>query len=189
MRKVVTSIRSPRKCHVIDRQDNPHNTYTGEPDEASKEMSELKKDIKVLKQKVRGVKRSLLWEVFDKNYKTRNYYKMEYFWLNFNFGGSMAKEMFSSQIKNATAGSMHAHRYSDETKSFVLTLHYYSLQAYEFTCKILAPPHVTGIRAWTISVSIEPGYFMAVIELLDNHSQRKPHMKDLTLIVDAMVLT
>ena len=53
--------------------------------------------------------------------------------LDYNFGGTMAQEIFRNQLKNAAAVSRHAQQYTNELKSFAVTLHYYSLKAYEFT--------------------------------------------------------
>ena len=69
-----------------------------------------------------------------------------------------------------------------------MTLHYYSPKAYEFTCKLLALPHPSSIRAWAASVDCNPGYLMDVIKGIGSLVEKKPWMSDIVLIVDAMAL-
>ena len=47
--------------------------------------------------------------------------------------------------------------YPSETKSFVITLHYYSPRAYKYVAKIFSLPHVSTIRRWIGSVEAYPG--------------------------------
>ena len=55
--------------------------------------------------------------------------------LQYNFTGT-AKHLFQNQQKNLK-GNQHGNRYSDETKQFAMTLHYYSPKAYDFVRKVL----------------------------------------------------
>ena len=76
--------------------------------------------------------------------------------LQYNFTGT-AKHLFQNQQKNLK-GNQHGNRYSDETKQFAMTLHYYSPKAYDFVRKVLMLPHPSSIRGWAASVDREPGY-------------------------------
>ena len=49
--------------------------------------------------------------------------------LDHNFGGTMAQEIFRNQAKNTATTSKHAMLYTNELKSFAVTLHYYSPKA------------------------------------------------------------
>ena len=108
--------------------------------------------------------------------------------LDHNFGGTMAQEIFKNQVKNTATTSKHAMRYTNELKSFAVTLHYYSLKAYEFTQKILALPDPASIRAWGSSVQCEPGFLTEIMHLVGENSKQHPNMKDIALIVDGMAL-
>ena len=79
-----------------------------------------------------------------------------------------------------------AHRYSDVTKQFAMTLHYYSPKAYEFVRKILKLPHSSNIKHWAASVDCEPGYLTNVIKIIGQLAEKKVWMKDVVLVVDAM---
>ena len=62
--------------------------------------------------------------------------------LNFN---GMAKELFTNEMNNPV-DSCYC-RYTDETKQFAMTLHYYSPKAYNFFRNLLSLPHPASIRA------------------------------------------
>ena len=79
-----------------------------------------------------------------------------------------------------------AHRYSEITKQFAMTLHYYSPKAYEFVRKILKPPYSSSIKHWAALVDCEPGYLTNVIQAIGKLAERKVWMKDVVLIVNAM---
>ena len=106
--------------------------------------------------------------------------------LDHNFGGTMAQEIFKNQVKNTATTSKHAMRYTNELKSFAVTLHYYSPKAYEFTQKILALPDPASIRAWGSSVQCEPSFLTEIMHLVGENSKQNPNMKDIALIVDGM---
>ena len=63
--------------------------------------------------------------------------------LQYNFTGT-AKHLFRNQQKNLK-GNQHGNPYSDETKQFAMTLHYYSSKAYDFVQKVLMLPHPSSI--------------------------------------------
>ena len=82
----------------------------------------------------------------------------------------------------------HAWRYTNELKSFAVTLHYYSPQAYEFTWKILALLDPAKIRAWGASWHCEPGFLVEIMILVGEQAKTRPHMKDIALTVDGILL-
>ena len=102
-----------------------------------------------------------------------------------NFG-SVAEELFQNQSLNSRKLTTFAHRYSDITKQFTMTLHYYSPKAYEFVRKILKLPHSSSIKHWAASVDCEPGYLTNVIQVIGQLAEKKVWMKDVVLVVDAM---
>ena len=65
-----------------------------------------------------------------------------------NFEG-VAKQLFSDQARNVTFSNMMSNRYSQETKQFAMTLHYYSPKAYDFAHTVLQLPHPSSIRSWS----------------------------------------
>ena len=79
-------------------------------------------------------------------------------------------------------------RYTDETKQFAMTLHYYSPKAYNFVQNLLSLPHPASIRAWAASVECEPGYLMNVIKLVGQIAAQNKYMSEAVLVVDAMVI-
>ena len=78
-----------------------------------------------------------------------------------------------------------AYQYSEVTKQFAMTLHYYSPKAYEFVRKILKLPYSSSIKNSAASFDCEPGYLTNVIQAIGKLAERKVWMKDV-LIVDAM---
>ena len=75
-----------------------------------------------------------------------------------------------------------AHQYTEVTKQFAMTLHYYSPKAYEFVRKILKLPHSSSIKHCAASVDCEPGYLTNVIQAVGKLAERKVWMKDVVLI-------
>ena len=105
--------------------------------------------------------------------------------LEFNFNG-MAKELFTNQMNNPV--DSHYRRYTDETKQFAMTLHYYSPKAYNFVRNLLSLPHPASICAWAASVECEPGYLMNVIKLVGQIAAQNKYMSEAVLVVDAMAI-
>ena len=105
--------------------------------------------------------------------------------LEFNFNG-MAKELFTNQMNNPV--DSHYRRYTDETKQFAMTLHYYSPKAYNFVQNLLSLPHPASIRAWAASVECEPRYLMNVIKLVGQIAAQNKYMSKAVLVVDAMAI-
>ena len=97
--------------------------------------------------------------------------------LEFNFNG-MAKELFTNQMNNPV--DRHHCKYTDETKQFAMTLHYYSPKAYNFS----------GIYSLflILPVECEPGYLMNVIKLIGQIATQNKYMSEAVLVVDAMAI-
>ena len=176
---------SPSKLAKISASDHAYANTQGYPDV---ELSELKKQVKTLKQKVRRrnkkVKslKDLLQSLRDKQLIALEQHDL----LTHNFN-EVAKHLFKDQMKNSKDAKQ-GNRYSLETKQFAMTLHYYSPKAYEFTRKVLSLPHSSTIRTWATSVDCEPGFLQNVIKLIGGLVQKKGWMSDCVLIVDAMAL-
>ena len=107
--------------------------------------------------------------------------------INHNFEG-VAKQLFSDQAQNMTFSTKMSHCYSQETKQFAMTLHYYSPKAYDFVRKVLYLPHPSSIRSWAASVDCEPGFLCDVINLIGNMATNNTTVSDVVLIVDAMAI-
>ena len=105
--------------------------------------------------------------------------------LEFNFNG-MAKELITNQMNNLL--NKRYRKYTDETKQFAMTLHYYSPKAYNFVQKLLSLPHPASICAWAVSVECEPGYLMNVIKLIGCIAAQNKYMSEAVLVVDAMAI-
>ena len=109
----------------------------------------------------------------------------EHILLTKNFG-AVAKDLFKNQSVNSAKLTAFAHWYSEVKKQFAL--HYYSPKAYEFIRKILKLPHSSSIKHWAASVNCEPGYLTNVTQAIGKLAERKVWMKDIVLIVGAMLL-
>ena len=110
--------------------------------------------------------------------------ELELLCYNFN---CTAKHLFQNQQKNVN-DNKHGNRYSDETKQFAMTLHYYAPKVYDFVRKVLALPYPASIIGWAASVDCEPGYLTNVIKLLGEIVKKKGWMSEVVLMVDAMTL-
>ena len=164
------------------------HTYSSTKKCPSATITKLSKELKAIREKVRRRDRRIhnLNDLF-KSLKEKQFVadkKLQL--LQHNFSGT-AKHLFQNQQKNQQSGK-HENRYSEETKQFAMTLHYYSPKAYEFTRKVLALPHASSIRGWAASVDCEPGYLTNVIKLLGEIVDKKGWMSDAVLMVDAMAL-
>ena len=108
--------------------------------------------------------------------------------LDHNFGGTMAQEIFKNQAKN-TATSKRAMRYTNELKSFAVTLHYYSPKA---LCSSLGKYWHSQIQQVSehgdLQCQCEPGFLTEIMHLVGENSKQHPNMKDIALIVDGMAL-
>ncbi len=102
--------------------------------------------------------------------------------------GDVGKKLFADQVQNAKKKSKYAYRYSNETKQFAVTLHYYSPRAYNFVRRILKLPHQAKIREWNASVDCEPGFLTNVITSLGEMAKSNKAMRDVVLTIDAMAI-
>ena len=80
-----------------------------------------------------------------------------------------SKLLFNNELKHGRAPAG-ARRYSEELKSFAVTLHFYSAQAYNFLRKFLTLPDVSTIRRWSSSIGCEPGF---LLDALDHIAKKK----------------
>jgi hypothetical protein len=74
--------------------------------------------------------------------------------------------------------------YSEDLKSFAVTLHFYSSQAYNFLRRTLHLPHPDTIRRWA-SCGVEPG-FLKDVHSLQLQLANEPAMQDVCIIFDLM---
>ena len=187
---VASTQASPTKVRKVISQDHAYTSDSHKPAETSKEISTLRNEMRILKQKLKrwDLKitnmEHLLKTLKEKQLVSDENHRL----LDHNFGGTMAQEIFRNQVKNTAATSKNAMRYTNELKSFAVTLHYYSLKAYDFIRKILALPDPANIRAWGSSVQCEPGFLIEIMHLVGENATKQPNMKDIALIVDGMAL-
>ena len=176
---------SPTKIAKVSVVDHAYSKKS----QPEAEVSQLRKHVKILKQKVRQRnKRMKCMKDLMKSLKEKQLIAaIEHEVLSHNFNG-VSKHLFDDQMKNSKTESNLSNQYTMETKQFAMTLHYYSPKAYEFVCKILCLPHSSTIRAWSSSVDCEPGFLGNVIKSIGNLVQTKKWMSDVVLIVDAMAL-
>ena len=149
----------------------------------------LKTQVKSLKQKVRrrNKKVKTLKSLMD-NLKEKQFVSnQEFDLISHNFDG-VSKYLFADKAKNQKFDSKKSNRYSQETKQFAMTLHYYSPKAYDFARKVLLLPHPSSIRSWAASVDCEPGFLCDVITSIGVMAQKKTFLSDVVLIVDAMAI-
>lgn len=94
------------------------------------------------------------------------------------------------EFKKPSKSSPHSLRYSDEVKSFALTLHFYSAKAYDFLRKYVALPHVETLRRSLSTFNCNVGFLTEVLEYLkvQLETQEKPFLKNVALIFDGMAL-
>ena len=149
----------------------------------------LKEKVKLLNQKLRRQQKKIeTLEDLLGNLKEEECISNEQLNLmHHNFEG-VAKQLFSDQARNATFDNKTSNRYSQETKQFAMTLHYYSPKAYDFARKVLYLPHPSSIRSWSASVDCEPGFLCDVIKLIGDMVTKNTTQSDVVLIVDAMAI-
>ena len=141
------------------------HSYPAEPSSSEENKLKLKKGVQSLqewlwhrKRKIKNMKDliailKLKANIADQQAKV----------LKYSFSGATL-ELFSNQMMNQDNGSKHAHWYSTEMKQFAMTLHYYSMKAYDFVCKMFSLPHPASIHTWAGSVDCEPRYHTNVIK-------------------------
>ena len=75
--------------------------------------------------------------------------------------------------------------YSEDLKSFAVTLHFYSSQAFNFLRRTLHLPHPDTIRRWASSCGVEPGFLKDVVHSLQLQLANEPAMQDVCIIFDS----
>ena len=80
------------------------------------------------------------------------------------------------------------YRHNDEVKKFALTLHLYSLRAYEYVRSIFCLPHARSLLNWSSSVKCEPVFFEDVFLHLRNLVLDDAKNAECSLIFDAMTI-
>ena len=177
---------SPLKVAKVVGSDH---SYASTTDNTHSEVKQLKKTVKIIKQKVQQQKKKnenmeeLMKSLKDKQLVS----SLQHNLLNHNFG-AVSKCLFENQMENSQLKDKHSYCYNLETKQFAMTLHYYSPKAYEFVHNVFFLPPSSIIRSWAESVDCEPGFFCDVIRLTGQATKIKPHMSDVILIVDAVEL-
>lgn len=101
-----------------------------------------------------------------------------------HFSG-FALDFIVTQLKNSGAKKQ-SRRYSELTKQFALTLHFYSPRAYRFVRSMFLLPHPSILRGWVSSVNCEPGYLKEVFNYLKHNTSEKRYLKECALIFDSM---
>ncbi|GFS26769.1 THAP domain-containing protein 9 [Elysia marginata] len=79
-------------------------------------------------------------------------------------------------------------RYSEEVKSFAVTLHFYSAQAYDFLRKFLTLPDVSTIRRWSSSIGCEPGFLSDALDHIAKKKESNLQMADVCIMFDSMAI-
>lgn len=89
-------------------------------------------------------------------------------------------EFLKNELQNQDRAKK-GRRYSDTTKQFAMTLHYYSPQAYEYCSKIMSLPSVSALRHWLSNIDCSPGFLDNIIERCAASGE-----KDYSLVFDSM---
>ncbi|XP_042143895.1 uncharacterized protein LOC115325907 [Ixodes scapularis] len=71
--------------------------------------------------------------------------------------GEIPQELLKGFEKNATR-KLSGRRYSERTKQFAATLHYYSPQAYDYVSRLFPLPSVSSLRSWLKVFGGWPGF-------------------------------
>ena len=179
------SYENPEKVELGDIVSETDN----EMEQLQNKMKKLKTKVKVLNQKLRRQHKKIqtledLMAVLQEEECISNDQQNL---IHHNFEG-VSKQLFSDQARNATLNNKMSNRYSQETKQFAMTLHYYSPKAYDFARKVLHLPHPSSIRSWSASVDCEPGFLCDVIKLIGDTVTKNETLADVVLIVDAMAI-
>ncbi|XP_071790254.1 THAP domain-containing protein 1-like [Asterias amurensis] len=134
----------PPKKAVINVTEEEHmyalslSSVSGKLIETTSKLQEVRKELKVAKQKVRRQSKkisSLLEAVKDKNMINQGQLEL----LKLDFGPNTFT-LIENELKSMEK-EKRGHRFSEEIKQFALTLHFYSARAYEFVRQYLHLPH------------------------------------------------
>lgn len=98
---------------------------------------------------------------------------------------SLPLEFIKNQFKNSRVAGCHK-RYTEEMKTFSLTLYFYSPKAYRFLREKFHLPNDRTIRQWMSSFHCNVGFLEEVFEFLKQEVTEKDYLKNCALIMDAM---
>ena len=146
-----------------------------------KQASELKK---VKKQVVRRDKRieGLLQDIK----KLKLIKDSDYDILDQNFDVD-TRTIIENELKHVCTSSNN-HSYSEDLKSFAVSLHFYSAAAYEYVRKHLHLPHPNTLRKWASVHNVEPGFLKDVISGMKHQLGEDSNMTDIAVMFDSMSL-
>ncbi|GFS26498.1 THAP domain-containing protein 9 [Elysia marginata] len=146
-----------------------------------KQASELKK---VKKQVVRRDKRieGLLQDIK----KLKLIKDSDYDILDQNFDAD-TRTIIENELKHLCTSSNN-HIYSEDLKSFAVSLHFYSAAAYEYVRKHLHLPHPNTLRKWASVHDVEPGFLKDVISGMKRQLGEDSNMADVAVMFDSMSL-
>lgn len=94
-------------------------------------------------------------------------------------------DVLDNEMQNSSIPKNRKH-YSEEIKSFALTLYFYSQKAYHFVAGKLNLPHDSMLRKCLSTSNCEPGFSSEMIAFLQEHVKTNEYLKDVALIFDAM---
>lgn len=77
-------------------------------------------------------------------------------------------------------------RYSDELKSFALTLYFYSPKAYIFLRNHISLPHPSTLRLLLSTHNCNTGFMKEVFEFLKRSVEKNDYLKNVSIVFDAM---
>jgi hypothetical protein len=142
-------------------------------------ISKLRRTVKTLKQKLSRLQKKYvtqknLVQLLQKDNATHC--------IKFDAIDGILSELVDNQGKNKTRRTNRD--YSDEIKTFALTVHYYSPKTYNYLRSKFILPSSRTIRKWLESVDCEPGFLKDVI---DTVSAKFPKEKNaFSLVIDSM---
>lgn len=164
--------------HELKKQTERNEILSGK-------VTNARKEIKVLKTKVKR-KSKKIQDIFSELEK-KNMIDSERLELLMSNLSQDSKLLFDNELQQTNA-SVSGRRYSDNIKSFAVTLHFYSPQAYEYLRKHLTLPDVSTIRRWSSSIGCEPGFLEDALDHLKSRMSENRMMRDICIIFDSMAI-
>lgn len=140
----------------------------------------MRRNVKILQQQLkrRDVKIENLNHVLDLLKKKCNNYEKLKNVININFSNIF--DQFN--IKKSDQGA----RYTDDVKSFALTVYFYSAKAYRFLRNYLHLPHPSTLRRLLSTHNCNVGFMSEVLDYLKTVAAENDSLKNVALIFDAM---
>lgn len=113
--------------------------------------------------------------------KLGNYLLIYYFQVN---------DLVARQVQNLKSGVVSKQQYSQELRSFALTLHYYSPKAYEYVRSTFNSclPHPQTLKKWYANIGGEPGFTKESFLALKLKADSASHPLLATLVIDEMAI-